>query len=166
MDKGKIIFDILNDYVYNDENQAGVKLQVINANDLPKIIPEIVKKLNKPKEMKASELRIGNFIYCGDEETKIYPEDFEMIDDCFFEWNPIPLTKEWLLKFGFEEDSCNYYKIIENKEAVLYIDKLDTTFAYGYPYECSGGDLKLKYVHQLQNLYHALTGNELEINKK
>jgi len=46
MDKGKIIFDILNDYVYNDENQAGVKLQVIDASDLPKIIPEIVKKLN------------------------------------------------------------------------------------------------------------------------
>lgn len=48
MDKGKIIFDILNDYVYNDENKAGVKLQVIDANDLPKIIPEIVKKLTIP----------------------------------------------------------------------------------------------------------------------
>ena len=94
--------------------------------------------------------------------------DYETDDchtPCLGNLEPIPLTQEWLLKFGFEEDSCNYYKIIENQEAVLYIDKLDATFAYGYPYECSGGDLKLKHVHQLQNLYYALTKKELTIKK-
>ena len=113
--------------------------------------------------MKASELRIGNFIYCGDEETKIYPEDFEMIDDCFFEWNPIPLTEEWLLKFGFEQLTPKYY--------VLNIDE-NISFAYYYTYsggvwhfEFEGIPIKIEYINQLQNIYFALTGNELNIKK-
>ena len=48
MDYGKIIFEELNQWVYNDENQAGQKLQIIDASDLPEIITEIVKKLNIP----------------------------------------------------------------------------------------------------------------------
>ena len=138
-------------------------------------------------DMEAKDLRIGNYVGAilnedsqnfftvieTGETMKCY-EGLSTVDVIYCEryntgfWNidyfePIPLTEEWLLKFGFEEDSCNYYKIIENQEAVLYIDKLDMTFAYGYPYECSGGDLKLKHVHQLQNLYFALTNKELTI---
>lgn len=45
MDYGKIIFEEFNEYVYNDVNQAGDKLQVIDAEDLPKIIDAVVKKL-------------------------------------------------------------------------------------------------------------------------
>lgn len=45
MDKGKIIFDVLNEYVYNDTNQAGDKLQIIDASDLTEIIPKIVENL-------------------------------------------------------------------------------------------------------------------------
>ena len=132
--------------------------------------------------MEAKELRIGNLVTIdnkvrlkdsgktltvmgvADESIRLHNE-LDVFGQLLKFIKPIPLTEEWLLNFGFEEDSCNYYKIIENQEAVLYIDKLDTTFAYGYPYECSGGDLKLKHVHQLQNLYHALTGEELTIKK-
>ena len=46
MDNGEIIFNELNQWVYTDENQAGDKLLIIDASDLPVIIPEIVKKLN------------------------------------------------------------------------------------------------------------------------
>ena len=122
--------------------------------------------------MEAKDLRIGSWVRIDsltdgsttEVEAYVFHID-EMIWTTKYKYSPIPLTEEWLVKFGFEEDSCNYYKIIENQEAVLYIDKLDMTFAYGYPYECSGGDLKLKHVHQLQNLYHALTGEELTIKK-
>ena len=48
MDAGKIIFEELNKWVYNETNEAGEKLHVIDASDLHEIIPEIVKKLNKP----------------------------------------------------------------------------------------------------------------------
>lgn len=43
MKYGKIIFDEFNQWVYNDVNQAGDKLQIINASDLPEIIQNIVK---------------------------------------------------------------------------------------------------------------------------
>jgi len=45
MKTGEIIFNEFNEWVYNDENQAGDKLQVIDASDLPEIITEVVKKL-------------------------------------------------------------------------------------------------------------------------
>ena len=48
MDAGKIIFEELNKWVYNETNEAGEKLHVIDASDLHEIIPEIVKKLNEP----------------------------------------------------------------------------------------------------------------------
>ncbi len=45
MKTGEIVFNEFNEWVYNDENQAGDKLQVIDASDLPEIITEVVKKL-------------------------------------------------------------------------------------------------------------------------
>jgi len=46
MDIGEIVFEEFNQWVYNDENQAGDKLQVIDASDLPEIIQNVVKKYN------------------------------------------------------------------------------------------------------------------------
>ena len=41
----EIIFKEFQQWIYNDENQAGDKLQVIDASDLPEIITEVVKTL-------------------------------------------------------------------------------------------------------------------------
>ena len=41
----KAILEVLSSYVYNDQNQAGDKLIIIDASDLPVIIPEIIEKL-------------------------------------------------------------------------------------------------------------------------
>ena len=46
MDIGKIVFEEFNQWVYNDENQAGDKIKVIDASDLPEIIQNVVKKYN------------------------------------------------------------------------------------------------------------------------
>ena len=46
MDKGEIIFDELNKWVYNDENAAGDKIIIIDAADLPTIVRNTVEKLN------------------------------------------------------------------------------------------------------------------------
>ena len=45
MKTGEIIFNELNKWIYNDENQAGDKLQIIDASDIPVIIKNIVKNL-------------------------------------------------------------------------------------------------------------------------
>lgn len=115
--------------------------------------------------MKSSELRIENFIRLI-ENKKIVKCDSETIYqgvDEYFEG--IPITEEWLLKFGFEKriigkgNNISSYRL-EIKRLLhihLRFQKDQWNFAIGI----SGYILSIKYVHQLQNLYFALTGEEL-----
>jgi hypothetical protein len=83
---------------------------------------------------------------------------------------PIPITEEWLLMFGFKkellsDDSGYYYSLdfIENKHCDLSIcsgDKNGFIEVTLFPYE---DWFRYKYVHQLQNLYFALIGEELSV---
>jgi len=72
-------------------------------------------------------------------------------------FSPIPLTEEWLLKFGFK----NYERLRFSLGGTLIVDLEDFTVGIN---ECDvfwflSNDIM--YVHQLQNLYFALTGEEL-----
>ena len=76
---------------------------------------------------------------------------------------PIPLTEEWLLKFGFgkseeHEYGCNTHEIFG-----FYYDYHFNKFYLDTPNEQVCIPF-IKYVHQLQNLYFSLCGKELEIN--
>lgn len=68
---------------------------------------------------------------------------------------PIQLTEEILLKFDFDK--------IENG---TYLNKFYVTIVSGYFvfWITDIYSVAIKYVHELQNLYFALTGEELEIN--
>jgi hypothetical protein len=112
-----------------------------------------------------NELRIGNWVLScsGGIETKVGMIAVG-IDVPF---KPIQLTEEWLLKFGFEKVLNQYKKITDVskdtfKNIPFIILFLDNQFQYD--------DLRfitnLQYVHQLQNLYFALTGDELTIKNK
>lgn len=107
--------------------------------------------------MKAAELRIGNYYQPTDGSAAYAPVT---IDD-LVAWSSgavygklIPLTEDWLVKFGFENNFGRYYKR-EGVQINLASGNVDLCESYFIPY-------KLLYVHQLQNLYHALTGTELE----
>ncbi len=127
--------------------------------------------------MKASELRIGNLVdyneggifkVIGIHEFGIDCEDeIEIIYMEYENFNPIPLTEEWLLNLGFKE-----YKDFGYKTGCFDYIK------YGFSYLIDtkkirimhkGNNMshilqnKVHYVHQLQNLYFALTGEELTI---
>lgn len=123
--------------------------------------------------MKASELRIGNLIQLyrkpEDKEKTVFQvtaidstetTDYVALSDGFVVnvksgIEPIPLTKEWLIKFGFDDMINGVY--IDNKyQVVIYKDILGYYFE---PYQ--GRKTIIEYVHQLQNLYFALTGEEL-----
>lgn len=71
---------------------------------------------------------------------------------------PIPLTPEILESAGFE------YSIGTETKTVFYangaIMLVENNGGYNYMFSKTA----LKYVHQLQNLYFALTGSELTIN--
>jgi len=109
-----------------------------------------------------NELRIGNLTNNNGYISAITGQDIYdlsqgMDSECF---QPIPLTEEWLLKFGFEKCLNQYKKVTETKPFIILF--LEGQFQYD--------DLRyrtnLQYVHQLQNLYFALTGEELKIIEK
>ena len=114
--------------------------------------------------MKASELRIGNWIYLPSKSKKYQIssghdiEEIEGSDDA----RPIPLTPEWLERFGFERvlhDERDWYNY-----PLGLINPLNNYEDHGYMM-AGEFDLDIRYVHQLQNLFFALTGEELTINE-
>jgi hypothetical protein len=74
--------------------------------------------------------------------------------------NPIPLTEEWLVRFGFEKSAFNE-NVYSNKSIILDKRKLGWLLC-----DNSIDNLKhIEHVHQLQNLYFALTQEELTLNE-
>jgi hypothetical protein len=152
--------------------------------------------------MLANELRVYNYIY-----KKIHKKDtplevvevlsidssFDVLDvkniDGYIteqcplkDFEPILLTEEWLLKFGFkvkdrksnlntdifyiptfEIDYCLFYADFR-LDYGLYVEYTDSPFPEDdeklYPITFG-----IKYVHQLQNLIYSLTGEELTIKQ-
>lgn len=149
--------------------------------------------------IEARELRIGNLIYTEEEDgsmdvseviefksdLSMYINEGELIgkrqkrtED--YTWvspscpkKPIPLTEEWLVRFGFEKIKSHdfgdyeYHKFINGSEYLVWFTDYSISIG-GSRAEISKGlcyssDCIIKYVHQLQNLYFALTGQELEL---
>ena len=63
--------------------------------------------------MKATELRLGNLIY-----TKVKHIDLGVLleNPESNEYEPIPLTDEWLLRFGFEKSGDAYFSDTKYKD--------------------------------------------------
>jgi len=133
--------------------------------------------------MDARELKINNLVdYFGKVKTviKISKENSQWyvgcsngvneIIDC---WNvedaydPILLTEEWLLKFFFEQRSNIWHKQVHEGYVSLMIFKEEfkdkIRFVTTLNIDGNRMPINIKHVHQLQNLYFALTGEELTI---
>lgn len=128
--------------------------------------------------MKSNELRIGNIIKAENKIVEVNyltpvsigygngnfaPHDSIM---AFFE--PILITRDILLKMGFQKrvtiDFCECYFIGENpitKDWLIHFKWLkDELFPF-----YNNGYFTVKSVHQIQNLYFAITNEELVLNK-
>ena len=133
--------------------------------------------------MEASELRIGNYVECeercGDTVyplTSIYNDNTICFDQAYhkstelYKAKPISLTEEWLLKFGFRKDvdlgeKTNYY-YLNNRDDSFYVDFDLGGYDEWHIGASNYGYIRgIEYVHQLQNLYFALTGEELKIKE-
>lgn len=126
--------------------------------------------------MEANELRIGNYIYNNEgsvSKVQLLGKTLIMVDNSKKanekECKPIPLTEEWLLKFGFSKSSSltplytygNTMLIWWNEyEAEELINFWEFRFGITQSYKAER-QVRLDYVHQLQNLTFALTGKEL-----
>lgn len=131
------------------------------------------------------ELRIGNYVdiyYVSDitgAEKRIFKNAIvDTIDSKFIKHNgssyaykenikPIPITEDWLIKFGFEKKTINgsdtwlfndcIFEIIKNKLS-FSLSLADNTGEIVFEKEVSS-------VHQLQNIFFALTGEELKLKE-
>lgn len=119
-----------------------------------------------------NELRIGNYIACHytSLERQVNVDDFRLIDGyirAYEYFQPIPLTEEWLLKLGWVwNEECNSYEKYPNGDARmhLYESILGSYTMFNYVIGATIAE-RLNYVHQLQNLYFALTGEELMVKE-
>lgn len=141
----------------------------------------------KQGAMKPNELRIGNYIQR--EDLASGEPRFEQVLELsnkvtttgpvkvicdYDDIEPIPLTEQWLKDFGFlykDGDQCyinNFFHIEDrNKDEFLSEkDKIILKDSFGvWKYDSSCFLSEIKHVHQLQNLYFALTGEELKLNQ-
>lgn len=124
--------------------------------------------------MKTNELRIGNWVLARLVPYQI--DEIEIKSNGYGrvglyhnyrldrgEIQPIPLSEKWLLKFGFkridmmfENEPMLYWRkghlIINDERRIILFTVKEAMLT-----------LHCEYVHQLQNLYFALTGEELII---
>lgn len=124
--------------------------------------------------MKATELRLGNWVLSDHIPGSIsgnenHPYKISWINGDDDDYTPIPLTADIFEKAGFD----NYNKL-NTRYSLTVMDYCELVFGK-FEHE-PNGDFRLevdytdyylphiKSVHELQNLYFALTGSELEIS--
>ncbi len=131
----------------------------------------------KPQELRATDLKIGNWVktpagiscitdimeypngHCVrfkelGSENKYHVGYY--LDVC----EPIPLSEEVLLKAGFVKMDDKHNFFILGYEVNLKIDKNIKWIAW-----CNTvlTNVEIKHLHQLQNLFYSLVGEELEV---
>ena len=132
--------------------------------------------------MEANELRLGNFIHhCTMIHGVVLPLDYikqvrgitrNGVDltlpsdeqNYFLEFNwivPIKLTEEILFKSGFGEVGI-YNNVFHKENFRIVIGNESCLFQIHEDGSCVG--IEIYSLHQLQNLYFALTGKELDVN--
>jgi len=107
--------------------------------------------------MEAKELMIGNYV------KDPYNKEIKLVsvEKSAGQLRPILLTEEWLLKFGFKKVGINF-----EKEWLLLWKNLKTgtvDFVLNEPHSDKRKITALLHVHQLQNLWTILTGEELTL---
>ena len=143
-----------------------------NSNTDPK--PQCV-QTDVMQSAMATDYRIGNIIQYNNETestgtiTALIADFVAGLDYCQIDYrtnkkhwliniHPIEITAEWLEKLGFVKDDETSYRWFILDRAIAY-DLDDNCIRISDSWEFG----KRKYVHELQNLYFALTRRELAV---
>lgn len=120
--------------------------------------------------IQANELRIGNIVHAT-VAGGVHEPLAERIITCgadidnSFWWHPIPLTKDILLRCGAVQDkSKSWYYYLQNPDGgeefeVYSGGELGLFFSA----DCGERFNGLKYLHELQNFWKLITGEELTV---
>jgi hypothetical protein len=113
--------------------------------------------------MKVSELRIGNWVLGASREKPQQITAFMFLHFEKLNLKPIPITPEILTKnIGFNIKQTKWRTLY--KYGKLSLDKTlygETSFSFCFGHH---GIIEIDNVHQLQNLYFELSGEELNID--
>ena len=129
--------------------------------------------------MKATFFRLGNIIRCNGNISEIdyLTNNVIGVSGLGFEINEkeveaVQLSEEILVKLGFKKNEFtsdkieSYYslELSDDKyiDLCLITDAGNCGIAYLFPY---GTEFGFNYVHELQNLYFSLTGEELNVSE-
>lgn len=120
--------------------------------------------------MKAKNLRIGNYVENYKEVTTIQSVNqwcyvMNAVDEVpVEELKPITITEKWLIDFGFKPNHP-----IASRELNYFLKEQNITminhYENGWLFKCDWWKVgkMVHFVHELQNLFFALTGEELEL---
>ena len=119
--------------------------------------------------MTAKGFRIGNYFYNENNNVSIVRtigigqiNDFDVK-----EFKPIHLTEEWILRFGWLwNDECKSFEKPKHINMNLEYVKINNSYTMFNYVTKALIRKRIWYVHQLQNLYFALTGEELITNNQ
>ena len=119
--------------------------------------------------MKANELRIGNWVAINERQFQTNLDGIKTAHRL----DPIPLTEEWLERFGFNQfDESDFFIPLDSDKSLILMN----VRGYWYPRIQQEAEMShqyiqevnlnyVKHVHQLQNLYFALTREELQFTE-
>lgn len=125
------------------------------------------------EEIKSQDLMINNWVEYDDKLYKIaaLSEEYPFLNTDAFgvgvvtykNIRGIPLTEDILLKCGFEKREITEDGIIYGllNTTIIYGKTTDGDYAFFLNRYCN--DVHLESLHQLQNLFKLLTGNDLKI---
>jgi len=115
--------------------------------------------------MEVEELRIGNLVKYKDDIINISIEDFGMLDcgiNIIEDYKPIKLNEKWLIEFGaYEVNRISEY--FEGEYMSIYQLKIKGIPGFFSSCGLCNNYEHIIYIHQLQNIFQALTGEELKI---
>lgn len=112
------------------------------------------------------ELRIGNYVIDkGDGNLYQIPSGSSI--NLSSEMEAIELTEEWIVKLGIEKDDVGYK--IENDNFIFKLLFYDCwNIMYNEKEGYGGSECLIRafpYVHELQNIFYTLSGQELTIKE-
>lgn len=138
-------------------------------------------------KLKCADLKIGNFLKYNNKIVEVfglrpryieyYDKDEFLVGDNPEYFDPIELTENVLLKIGFELINTQNHKgfeIVREIEEDVYeflVFKIFSDNTLLHIRKSKGGGFEyseftkrsVKYLHELQNIYYCLTGNELDV---
>lgn len=112
--------------------------------------------------MQSKDLRIGNIVI-GNSRGGYHYVDLPILkylDENKSGYSPCKVCREWLIAFGFKhagidkKTNCPKYKF----KNLTLVESNSLNYYYN--------NRQLRYVHEMQNLYFALNGEELELVKQ